>query len=65
MAGLASAINGDTSVGPSLVKRDIAPKSILFSRNARSFKRSDLDALRAAGGPSAYASEGEPGAVRR
>ena len=46
------------------VKRGIAPKSVLFSRNARRFKRSDLDAWCAAGGPSAYASKGEPGAVR-
>ena len=52
-------------MAPSLVKRDIAPKSILFSRNARRFKRSDLDAWCAADGRSAYASEGEPGAVRR
>jgi hypothetical protein len=37
------------------VKRGIAPKSVLFSRNARRFKRSDLDAWCAAGGPSAYA----------
>jgi predicted DNA-binding transcriptional regulator AlpA len=47
------------------VKRGIAPKSILFSRNARRFKRSDLDAWCAAGGPSALASKGEPDAVRR
>ena len=47
------------------VKRGIAPKSVLFSRNARRFKRSDLDAWCAAGGPSAYASKGEPGAVRQ
>jgi predicted DNA-binding transcriptional regulator AlpA len=47
------------------VKRGIAPKSVLFSRNARRFKRSDLDAWCAAGGPSTYASKGEPGAVRR
>ena len=45
------------------VKRGIAPRSVLFSRNARRFKRSDLDAWCAAGGPSAYASKGEPGAV--
>jgi predicted DNA-binding transcriptional regulator AlpA len=31
------------------VKRGIAPKSVLFSRNARRFKRSDLDAWCAAG----------------
>ena len=37
------------------VKRGIAPKSVLFSRNARRFKRSDVDAWCAAGGPSAYA----------
>jgi hypothetical protein len=46
------------------VKRGIAPKSVLFSRNARRFKRSDLDARRAAGGPSAYTLKGDPGAVR-
>ncbi len=46
------------------VKRGIAPKSVLFSRNARRFKRSDLDAWCAAGGPSAYTSKGDPGAVR-
>jgi predicted DNA-binding transcriptional regulator AlpA len=33
------------------VKRGIAPKSVLFSRNARRFKRSDIDAWCAAGGP--------------
>ena len=38
------------------VKRGIAPKSVLFSRNARRFKRSDVDAWGAAGGPSAYSS---------
>ncbi len=47
------------------VKRGIAPKSVLFSRNARRFKRSDLDAWCAAGGPSAYLSKGDPGAVHR
>ena len=46
------------------VKRGIAPKSVLFSRNARRFKRSDVDAWCAAGGPSAYASMGERGGVR-
>jgi hypothetical protein len=46
------------------VKRGIAPKSVLFSRNARRFKRTDLDAWCAAGGPSAYASNSEPNAVR-
>lgn len=46
------------------VKRGIAPKSVLFSRNARRFKRSDLDAWCAAGGPSAYGSNGEAGVVR-
>ena len=45
------------------VKRGIAPKSVLFSRNARRFNRSDVDAWCAAGGPSAYASKGELGAV--
>jgi predicted DNA-binding transcriptional regulator AlpA len=47
------------------VKRGVAPKSVLFSRNARRFKRSDVDAWCAAGGPSAFTSKGEPGAVRR
>jgi hypothetical protein len=46
------------------VKRGVAPKSVLFSRNARRFKRSDIDAWCAAGGPRAYASKGEPGAVQ-
>jgi predicted DNA-binding transcriptional regulator AlpA len=36
------------------VKRGIAPKSVLFSRNARRFKRSDVDAWCAAGGPSQF-----------
>lgn len=65
MAGLALAINGDVSMAPTLVKRGIAPKSVLFSRNARRFNRSDLDAWCAAGRPNAYASKGEPGAVRQ
>ena len=47
------------------VKRGIAPKSVLFSRNARRFKRTDIDAWCAAGGPSAYASKSDSGAVRR
>ena len=47
------------------VKRGVAPKTVLFSRNARRFKRSDVDAWCAAGGPSAYSSKGDPGAVRR
>jgi predicted DNA-binding transcriptional regulator AlpA len=46
------------------VKRGIAPQSVLFSRNARRFKRSTVDAWCAAGGPSAYTSKGDPGAVR-
>ena len=33
------------------VRGGIAPPSILFSRNARRFKRSDVDAWCAAGGP--------------
>src|ERR1700693_6189191 len=41
------------------VQRGAGPKSILFSRNARRFKRSDVDAWCAAGGPRAYASKGE------
>ena len=47
------------------VKRGIAPKSVLFSRNARRFKRSDVDAWCAAGGPSASASMGERGGVQK
>jgi predicted DNA-binding transcriptional regulator AlpA len=47
------------------VKRGIAPKSVLFSRNARRFKRSDVDAWCAAGGPSSCGSKGDAGAVRR
>ena len=47
------------------VKRGVAPQSVLFGRNARRFKRSDVDAWCAAGGPSAYSSKGDPGAVRR
>ena len=47
------------------VMRRVAPKSALFSRNARRFKRSDIDAWCAAGGPSPYSSKGGPGAVRR
>jgi predicted DNA-binding transcriptional regulator AlpA len=37
------------------VKRGIAPPSVLFSRNARRFKRSAVDAWCAAGGPSQFA----------
>jgi predicted DNA-binding transcriptional regulator AlpA len=47
------------------VKRGIAPKSILFSRSAPRFKRSDVDAWCAAGGPSAYASKGEHRGVHK
>jgi hypothetical protein len=47
------------------VKRGIAPKSVLFSRNARRFERSDVDAWCAAGGPSAYASKGERSGVHK
>jgi predicted DNA-binding transcriptional regulator AlpA len=36
------------------VKRGIAPRSVLFSRNARRFKRSDVDAWCASGGPSQF-----------
>jgi hypothetical protein len=46
------------------VKGGVAPKSVLFSRNARRFKR-NVDARRAAGGPSAYSSKCDSGAVRR
>lgn len=44
------------------VRRKVAPKSVLFSRNARRFKRSDLDDWCSAGGPSQY-ERGEKGAV--
>lgn len=47
------------------VKRGVAPKSVLFSRSARRFQRSEVDAWCAASGPSAYSSKGDPGAVRR
>jgi predicted DNA-binding transcriptional regulator AlpA len=47
------------------VKRGVAPKSVLFTRDARRFKRSDVDAWCAAGGASAYSSKGDRGAVRR
>jgi predicted DNA-binding transcriptional regulator AlpA len=40
------------------VRRAIAPRSVLFSRNARRFKRSDVDAWCAAGGPSQYEKAG-------
>ena len=46
------------------VKRGIAPKSVLFTRSAGRFKRSDLDAWCAACGPSAYPSNSEPNVVR-
>lgn len=36
------------------VRRGIAPRSILFSRNARRFKRSEVDTWAAAGGPSQF-----------
>jgi hypothetical protein len=36
------------------VKRGIAPPSVLFSRNARRFKRSAVDAWCAAGGPASF-----------
>ena len=40
------------------VRRGIAPPSVLFSRNARRFKRSDVDAWCAAGGPSQFDNKG-------
>jgi predicted DNA-binding transcriptional regulator AlpA len=46
-------------------KCGVAPKSVLFSRNARRFKRSEIDAWYEAGGPSAYTSQGDLGAVCR
>jgi hypothetical protein len=36
------------------VKREIAPRSVLFSRNARRFKRPDVDVWCAAVGPSQF-----------
>jgi hypothetical protein len=47
------------------VKRGVAPKSVLFSRNGRRFKRSDINPWYAAGGPSPYSFKGDPGAVQR
>jgi len=41
------------------VRRGIAPQSILFSRSTRRFKRSDVDAWCAAGGPSQFEKKGE------
>jgi hypothetical protein len=49
----------DAAAYSDFVKRGIAPKSVLFSRNARRSKRSDVDAWCAARGPSACASIGE------
>ena len=46
------------------VKRRVAPNSVLFGRNARRFKRSNIDDWCAAGGPSAYSFKGDPGAVQ-
>src|ERR1700730_1863932 len=40
------------------VRRSIAPPSVLFSRNSRRFKRSDVDAWCAAGGPSQFENKG-------
>jgi hypothetical protein len=40
------------------VRSGIAPQ-VLFSRNARRFKRSDVDAWCAAGGPSQFEKKGE------
>lgn len=36
------------------VRHGVAPRSVLFSRNARRFKRTDIDAWCAAGGPSQF-----------
>src|SRR5437016_12679269 len=41
------------------VKRGVARKSVLFSRNARRLQRSGLEAWCAAGGPSDSAAKGE------
>ena len=55
----------DAAAYSDFVKRGIAPKSVLFSRNARRSKRSDVDAGCAAGSPSVYASIGERGGVHK
>jgi predicted DNA-binding transcriptional regulator AlpA len=50
------------------VRTNRAPKSIKFSHNARRFRRADIDAWCAAGGPSQYHEDGSllsgAGAVR-
>ena len=43
------------------VRRGIAPGSVLFSRSARRFKRSDVDAWCLAGGPSQFEKNGGRG----
>lgn len=58
-----SGADNDTALAA--LMRETAAATALFSRNARRFKRSDIDAWCAASGPSAYTSKGEPGAVRR
>jgi predicted DNA-binding transcriptional regulator AlpA len=45
------------------VRRGVAPPSILFSRNARRFKRSEIDAWCAAGGPSQFEKKAGNGGV--
>jgi predicted DNA-binding transcriptional regulator AlpA len=46
------------------VRRGVAPKSVLFSRNAGRFKRSNLDAWCAAGGPGASTSKTDADVVQ-
>jgi predicted DNA-binding transcriptional regulator AlpA len=41
------------------VRRGIAPRSVLFSRNARRFKRAEVDTWCAAGGPSQFEKKGK------
>jgi hypothetical protein len=41
------------------VKRRVAPPSVLFSRNARRFKRTHVDAWCASGGPSQFGKKTE------
>lgn len=45
------------------VRRGVAPPSILFSRNARRFKRAEIDAWCAAGGPSQFEKKEGKGGV--
>ena len=65
LAGFAACTGHSEQQFSEFVKRGVAPKSVLFGRNARRFKRSEIDACYETGGPSAYASKGDPGAVCR